>query len=83
MLSADAPDSSATPQVSVELNQRWNEEPRFGARNMSRPRSYELVLALRMQMILWPISTQRCALPHREHIGVVRAVANNSLQRTR
>jgi hypothetical protein len=47
MLSADAPDSSATLQVSVELNQRWKEEPRFRARNTFRPRSYESVLALR------------------------------------
>jgi hypothetical protein len=47
MLSAGAPDSSVTRQVSVVLNQRWKEEPRFRARNTFRPRSYESMLALR------------------------------------
>ena len=62
MLSADAPDSSATPPVSVQLNQRWNEEPRFQARNTCRPRSCESVLVLRTRTTLELISTQRCAL---------------------
>ena len=58
-----APGSSATPPVSVQWKQRWNEEPRSRDRNTSRLRSYESVLVLRTRTIYGPISTQRYALP--------------------